>query len=132
MSQSSVPLAENTSALVFAFAEDGSLAIFESCFAAQRQWEGTDVEAEAVIFFDHRGVRLIPKFSAPNRKGSFFGLFGWVSYGIYKLSPDPSASGDSLALALSECSTLEPNPWFRSLSEVAEHFHRQGTSPRDR
>ena len=132
MSQPSVPLAESASTLVFAFAEDGSLQIFENCFAAQRQWEGVDVESEAVLFFDYRGVRLVPKFSAPNRKGLFFGLFGWVSSGSYKLSLDPSASGDSLALVLNECSVLEPNPWFRSLSEVGEHFRQQSTSPRDR
>jgi hypothetical protein len=119
-------IAGDTSQLVFAFLEDGSLQIFGNNTSAQQEFEGVDVESETVLFFDCNGRRLAPRFSSPNQQGAIFKIFRWVSSGIYELVPDLHATGDSVALSLHECKVLEPNPWFQTLEEVSAHFQGRG------
>jgi hypothetical protein len=42
--------------------------------------------------------------------------------------PEPSPSGDPIALALHETSILEPNPWFATLDELKAALAPRGVN----
>ena len=64
--------------MIFAFTEDGVLEILESAAQACTRYEGVDVDAGAVQFYDADGRPLVARFSAPNRSGRLLGLLPWV------------------------------------------------------
>jgi hypothetical protein len=51
------------SKFILAFAVDGTLHIYESEPQAIQEWEGVDVESEAVTFYNSEGVYLKPIFT---------------------------------------------------------------------
>src|SRR5687767_13316562 len=104
--------------MIFAFADDSTLSVYENPADAIRDFEGIDVESGVVRFYNDAGVYLEPRFITPNRTGKLLGLFGWVVSGSYELVENPSAGEDSFALALLETQTLNPNRWFASLDQV--------------
>jgi hypothetical protein len=112
--------------VIFAFLEDGTLQIYETAAEAIRDHEGIDVESGTVRFYDENGAYLEPRFSVPNRRGKFFGLFGWVSSGVYELVASPRASEDSFALALYETAALVPNRWFASVEQLKTELAARG------
>ena len=112
--------------MLFAFLEDGTLAVYETAADAIRNYEGIDVESGVVHFFDESGTYLEPRFTTPNRTGKIFGLFGWVVSGKYELVANASAVADSFALALYETRSMEPNPWFTSLEQLKSVLSAQG------
>jgi hypothetical protein len=112
--------------VIFAFVEDGTLEIYETAPEAVRNYEGIDVESGTVRFYDENGVYLEPRFGTPNRRGKLFGLFGWVSSGVYDLVANPGASEDLFALALHETASLAPNRWFASLEQLKSALAARG------
>lgn len=104
--------------MIFAFLEDGTLAVHANLSDVQREYEGVDVEAGAVHFYDESGTPLEARFTTPNRRGKWLGLFGWSSSGVYMLVPAPLAAQDPFALALQEAQSLAPNPWYPSLEAL--------------
>lgn len=108
--------------MIFAFLEDGTLAVHADLVAVQREYEGVDVEAGAVHFYDEAGTPLEARFTTPNRRGKWLGLFGWSTSGVYELVPAPHAAQDPFALALQEAQSLAPNPWYPSLTELQARF----------
>jgi hypothetical protein len=114
--------------MVFAFLEDGTLVVHATAADAIREYEGIDVESGVVRFYDEAGTSLQPRFTTPNRTGKTLGLFRWVESGSYELVPEPSPSGDPIALALYETSVLEPNSWFATLDEVKAALASRGVN----
>ena len=112
--------------MIFAFVEDGTLEVYDSVADAVREHEGIDVESGTVRFYDERGVYLEPRFSGPNRRGKWLGLFPWFSSGVYDLVANLEAHEDSFALALYEARALAPNRWFGSLEQVRSRLAAAG------
>lgn len=112
--------------MIFAFIEDGTLDVVSDADEARREYEGVDVESGVIRFYDERGTPLSPRFTVPNRRGRFLGLFPWVSSGVYDLAPDPDTPCDSFALALRETVALAPNRWFASLDELRDTLRARG------
>lgn len=112
--------------MIFAFVEDGTLAVHEDLASVQRAYEGVDVENQVVRFYDGRGVYLEPKFIVPNRRGRVLGLIGSITSGVFELIPNTNAAQDSFALALYEATSLEPNPWFESLEQLKTELSARG------
>jgi hypothetical protein len=48
--------------MIFAFVEDGTLAVHENLASVQREYGGVDVENEVVHFYNEFGVYSEPKF----------------------------------------------------------------------
>lgn len=105
--------------MIFAFIEDGRLAVYATAPAAIAQYDGLDVESEAVRFYDESGTYLEPRFSPPS---------GAAEPLSYVLVPNPVARVDSFALALYEAHALEPNEWFASLEELKSALSARGVS----
>lgn len=104
--------------MIFAFNEEGTLEILEGADDARRDYEGIDVEAGMVTFYDEHGTPLAPVFSVPNRHGRILGLFPWSASGVFDLVPEPAGTGDSFALALFEAGSLKPNRWFSTIDRL--------------
>lgn len=107
--------------MIFAFGEDGMITVHESEADAQRQWEGLDVESQAVVFYDERGIWLKPHFTKPNAE-STLGIM--VTSGEYRLlaSPEMPPDVDAIEVALAEAAGVEPNPHLNSVSAIREHI----------
>ena len=114
--------------MVFAFLEDGTRAVHAAAADAIREYEGIDVESDVVRVYDESGVYLEPRFTTPNRSGRWLGLFRWVESGTYELVPNPSADTDSIAIALLETSSLQPNPWFATLDDLKAALAARGVA----
>jgi hypothetical protein len=114
--------------MIFAFNEEGTLDIIENADDARRTYEGIDVEAGMVSFYDEHGIPLAPRFSVPNRRGRFLGLFPWVESGVFDLVPEPAGTGDSFALALFEAVSLNPNRWYGSISGLKDTLRERGVT----
>ncbi len=112
--------------MIYAFIEDGTLELIADAGEARSKYEGIDVEAGVVTFFDEKGAPLEAVFSVPNRRGKTLGLIPWVESGVFDLAPAVRHDGDSFALALSEAVALAPNPWFRTLDELRAHARQLG------
>jgi hypothetical protein len=112
--------------MIFAFIEDGTLEIHEDEASATRAHEGIDVESGTVHFYSGQGMPLAPRFTAPNARGRWLGLFPWVSSGAYQLVPAASSEVDPFELALREAVALAPNPWFSSLEELKAALRQRG------
>ena len=112
--------------MIFAFVEDGTLQILADVDQARRDHEGIDVEAGAVNFYDERGTPLVARFSVPNRRGRFLGLFPWMESGVFDLVAAPGSTADPFALALFEAVSLEPNAWFGSLESLKDTLRERG------
>jgi hypothetical protein len=106
--------------LIFAYAEDGMLWVFEHEAAAKTECEPIDVESLVFVFYAEDGTWLRPEFLRPNRQ-SFFGLL--LEQGEYRLVPAPERPPevDPIEVALAECAGVVPNPHFRSAAEVLAH-----------
>lgn len=107
------------SGMIFAFIEDGRLAVYATAPEAIAQFEGLDVESEVVRFYDATGTYLEPRFTAPGRGAEPLS---------YQLVPNPRAHVDSFALSLYETHSLEPNQWFGSLEELKSALSAKGVS----
>jgi hypothetical protein len=112
--------------MIFAFEEEGTLEILADADDARRDYEGIDVEAGVVNFYDERGTPLEARFSVPNRRGRFLGLFPWAESGVFDLVPAPASTGDSFALALFETVTLNPNRWFATMDQLKDTLRERG------
>ena len=112
--------------MIFAFVDDGTLEILADADQARRDYEGIDVEAGIVNFYDERGTPLVARFSVPNRRGRFLGLFPWVESGVFDLVPAPGGTADPFALALFEAVSLGPNGWFGSLDQLKDTLRERG------
>jgi hypothetical protein len=112
--------------MIFAFNEDGTLEILADADQARRDYEGVDVEAGIVNFYDERGTPLEARFSVPNRRGRFLGLFPWVESGVFDLVPAAGSMADAFALALFEAVSLEPNSWFATLDHLKDTLRERG------
>ena len=112
--------------MIFAFTEDGTLAIHEDLASVQRDYEGVDVENQVVRFYNELGVCLEPRFIVANRSGRVLGLIHWVTSGVFELVPNANAAQDSFALALYEANSLVPNRWFDSLEQLKYELSARG------
>jgi hypothetical protein len=112
--------------LIYAFVEDGTLELIADAGEARRRYEGVDVEAGVVTFYDETGAPLQAVFSVPNRAGKTLGLLPWVESGVFDLVQATNPAGDSFALALAEAVSLEPNLWFRTLDDLRAHARAKG------
>lgn len=112
--------------MIYAFLEDGTLSLYATEDDAVRDFEGVDVAAGVVEFFDAAGRRLEPQFSAPNRRGKLFGLIPWSESGVYRLTKDSSQRDAAFSDALREAVALDPNPWYRSLEELRAALAARG------
>jgi len=111
--------------IVFAFTEDGGLQVFRDKEAAIREYEGIDVESEAVCFYDSAGKFLEPHFTSPNKHGKILGLLNWTQSGSYDLVLS-HASHDLFSLALFETRYMESNEWFESLDAAKRALRNAG------
>ncbi|UUY07364.1 hypothetical protein LRS11_16245 [Pseudomonas sp. J452] len=112
--------------MIFAFEEDGTLEIYATAEDAIREYEGVDVEAGVVHFYDESGTYLEPRFSSPNLKRKLFGLVSLVQSGTYELVAGTSTEEDSFALALHEARNLAANEWFKSFHDIKTKLSAQG------
>jgi hypothetical protein len=112
--------------MIFAFVEDGTLELYATADEATRAYEGIDVEAGVVQFYDAAGTYLEPEFSARNRRGRLLGWIRWAESGAYRLTACPNGSTDSFGLALHEATSLAPNPWFGSLAQLRAELISRG------
>ena len=108
--------------MIFAFIEDGTLAIHADIAEVQREYEGIDVESGVIRFYDASGTYLEPIFTTPNRISRRFLLFTSVLSGTYDLRAAPNADEDPIWVYLVETSSLEPNPYFATVAEVKAYF----------
>ena len=109
--------------MIFAFAEDGMLAVLDDLAAAQRECEGIDVEDGVYVFYAADGTWLRPRFTRPNRRrGS--GFFRTIESGEFVLEPEPAppADIDPIDVALDEAAGLQPNGHFATLDAVRAHL----------
>ncbi len=114
--------------MIFAFTEDGVLEILESAAQACTRYEGVDVDAGAVQFYDADGRPLVARFSAPNRSDRLLGLLPWVESGVYELVEGAENSNDAFALALYETTALTSNRWFDSLEHLKGALRTRGVA----
>ncbi len=112
--------------MIFAFNEEGTLEILAGAAEARRDYEGIDVEAGMVTFYDEHGASLAPVFSVANRHGHFLGLFPWSASGVFDLVPKLPGTGDSFALALFEAGSLKPNRWFSTIDQLKNTLRERG------
>ena len=110
--------------MIFAFGEDGMIAVYPDHAEAKRQWEPIDVESRAVVFYAEDGTYLKPEFTTPN-KHSLFGLV--LTQGEYDLvrcaAPPPEI--DPIDVALDEAAGVETNPHFDSVDAIRAHVRRR-------
>ncbi|MGH8028598.1 MAG: hypothetical protein ACREO3_01555 [Arenimonas sp.] len=106
--------------MIFAFAEDGTLAVLEDIVAVRRHCEALDVESRVYVFYAADGTWLRPRFVRPNKRG----MFGSRIQGEYELEPEPAPPEDvdPFAVALDEAVALEPNAVFASLEALRAFF----------
>ena len=104
--------------MIFAFAEDGMVAVLDDLAAARRECGAVDVESGAFVFYAEDGTWLRPRFVVPNRRR----FFGWTQ-GEYVLDPEPAppAGVDPFDVALDAAVDLQPNGYFASLDAVRGH-----------
>ena len=104
--------------MIFAFAEDGMLAVLADLAAVRAACEPIDVESGVHVFYAEDGTWLRPRFVVPNRRG----FFGWTQ-GEYVLEPDPAPPAGVAAFdtALDDAVDLQPNEYFASLAAVRGH-----------
>jgi hypothetical protein len=119
-------MATLASSLVSAFEEDDTLRLFGNAVAAERQYEGVDVESGGVKFFGADGTVLEPVFTVPNRSGKLLGLFAWVQSGAYRLVPSPDAGKEAFASRLRDARALQSNPWYASMADLRAALARRG------
>jgi hypothetical protein len=112
--------------MIYAFLEDGNLSLYATESDAVRDFEGVDVEAGAVEFFNEAGQRLAAQFTTPNRNGRLLGLIPWSASGVYRLAPESAAHLDAFTAAWQEVTDLAPNPWYRNLEELRAALMARG------
>jgi hypothetical protein len=107
--------------MIFAAGDDTLVTVYDDEAAACRDWEGLDVESGAVTFYAADGTWLRPEFTTPNSRG--LAGFG-VSSGTYHLvrCEDRPPDIDSIEVALSEASGVNPNRHFDSLDAIRRHL----------
>ncbi|HEY9106261.1 MAG TPA: hypothetical protein VIN58_06255 [Roseateles sp.] len=99
--------------LVFAFLEDGTLEVFLSTAAAATAFEGVDVGAGTVTFYDAQARPLEACFTSPNGRWGTF-----VSPGGYELQLATHGDTGAFTGALERTLAMEPNEWFATLDEI--------------
>ena len=112
--------------LILAFIEDGTIEVNASTEHACAAYDGLDVEAEVVVFFDDKGTQLKPVFSKPNRYFNFLGLLSWSSGGTYTLEQDDSTGRDPLWLMLAESDQVDGSEQFGSVAQLKAHLAGNG------
>lgn len=115
------------SLLVLAFLDDTTLELHPSCEAACAEYEGVDVEAGAVRFYDAHGSALEPRFVMPNKTSRVLGM-KWVRSGTYELVPSTASEQHSFVTALRETVALGPNTWFENLGELKAWLSSRGVA----
>lgn len=108
--------------MIFAFIENGTLAIHADVAEIQREYAAIDVESGVIRFYDVDGTYLAPVFTIPNRIQRHFIFFKTIVSGEYNLQPSSEKREDPIWLCLVETSYLEPNSYFASLADVKAHF----------
>ena len=108
--------------MIFVFVEDGSLEIVSDIDDGRKNCEGIDVESSVFQFFDENGQFLEPRFTKPNKKGRFLGIFEWIESGEFELVPADQSISENIFDYLNETSDLKPNLWFSSLDEVRRYL----------
>ena len=115
--------------MIFAFAEDGMVAVLDDLAAARRECEGIDVESGVYVFYAEDGTWLRPRFTRPNRQGGF-AFFRWVESGEFVIEPDLARPPevDAIETALDEAAGLQPNTHFASLDAVRDFVAARRTA----
>jgi len=105
-------------AVVFGFVEGGEVRVFDDEGHATREWAqySRDVESEVVVFYDSDGKWLKPVMSTSLSGAKQFDLVRGES---------PGDGIDPICLAVREASSLAPNMYFASLSELRSRFPMQ-------
>lgn len=111
--------------MIVAFQDDGGVFTFKTPEQACREYEGTDVESEAVYFFNDAGIAMRPVFDTPNTFGSLFGVITWSQSGSYHLEPDPGYQTESLDELLSLVQYVDAGSRFDSIEDVKKLFTDQ-------
>jgi hypothetical protein len=104
--------------MIFVFADDQTLNILDSIDEVRRDCEGVDVEEGIFSFFDESGSLLLPYFIESNKKGKLFGLFGWVSSGVFDLKKSEEDIPYTIEEALDNTVSIDSNKYFDSLAAV--------------
>lgn len=107
--------------MIFAFANDQTLAVLDDINETRRECEGVDVEDNVYKFFDENGFKLEPIFTKANKTGKIIGNMGWVESGIFNLEKTNSKPLNIFDL-LEDTLGLEPNEYFKNLNEVKAFF----------
>jgi hypothetical protein len=103
--------------MIFAFAEDGMVAVLDDLAAARRECACVDVADGVFVFYADDGSRLRPCFPRGSRRrvpGT------GEDAGEYLLEREPSPPADFDA-ALAAAAGLQPNAHFASLDAVRAH-----------
>ena len=82
--------------MIFAFIEDGSLAIKRDLSEVRRDFEAIDVENLVVEFYDEKGLPLEPVFTKPNRRRKILGFLVSLEQGEFELRPSQDATWDPI------------------------------------
>ncbi len=107
--------------MLFAFAEDGVVWVFEHESAAKVEFGPIDVENEVFVFYAEDGTWLKPCFTRPNKR-KLFGLV--LEQGEYEFVRGQEAEADSFEVALSEARAVEPNLHFKTVEEIRRHVEK--------
>jgi hypothetical protein len=110
--------------MLFAMVEDGTVRVLPDHASAKRAFEGIDVENRVVVFYSEDGTLLVPQFLRANKR-KWFGLV--AENGEYELvaAPDGAPEYDTFEVAINEAEGVEPNPHFKSASEIRAYVEGQ-------
>ena len=104
--------------MIFALStDDHSLAVFSDAGSAIAHCEGIDVAEGGWLFWGAAGQPLTAVFSTHASRGAVS-----VNSGKYTLSSSTSGGRARLSESLAAVALLEPNPYFPSLADIAQHL----------
>ena len=107
--------------MIFAFVQDGTLSVLAGLDEARRRFSASDVETDAVQFFDERGMPLAPSF--PNRaKRRVLGIVVGESAGPFELAPATADGAERLDDVLGEVHVVMGGPRFATVDDVRAHL----------
>ncbi len=104
--------------MIFAFADDCSVCVFDTIEEANTYCEGIDVENGLFTYLDERGHVLRPLFTTPNERKKYW-YFSIVRSGTFVLEPSEERRTELFQKLESGKLSLEAGPTkIRSLDDL--------------
>ena len=107
--------------MIIVFADDQTVSVFPDIESVRAECEAVDVESGEFHFFDEFGRSLKPRFISPVRRTRLLFGIGLVGGGNFELDLDEEDQGSAFETALAKVVAIEPNPWFATIADLANH-----------